>query len=61
VSKQKKVNKSGNSILPSFLDIPVRCTSKTTMIIFGYQYYATLWLGFRNIETLNNRYIAPQY
>jgi hypothetical protein len=28
-------------------NITVRCTSKTTTIIVGYQYYATLWLGFR--------------
>jgi len=35
VSRQKKVNQMVNSILPSFLDISVRCTSKTTIIIFA--------------------------
>jgi len=29
VSRQKKVNQMVNSILPSFLDIPVRCTSNS--------------------------------
>jgi len=30
---------------PEYLNISVRCTSKTNFIIFGYQYYATLWLA----------------
>jgi hypothetical protein len=39
----------------------VRCTSNTTIIIFGYQYFATLWLAFRKDETLHNRCSAPEY
>jgi hypothetical protein len=47
-------------MLPNFLDITVRCTSKTTIIIFGYQYLATLWHAFRIYEKLNYRCSAPE-
>jgi hypothetical protein len=40
-------------------NITVRCTSKTTTIIVGYQYYATLWLGFRFPKAIIYRCIAP--
>jgi hypothetical protein len=39
--------------------ISVRCTSKTTIIIFGYQYYATLWLALRVYDAPHYRCSAP--
>jgi hypothetical protein len=40
-------------------NIPVRCTYKTTFILFGYQYYATLWLAFRFPKAMIYRCSAP--